>query len=99
MFFIFNCIEICPLSIVSFPWDQSTPLGYFGEVCFSILPGEAYIYINGMLALLFVSLCLLYRAFYERFQYTLNQLKRPDKRRNDRKLLCNLIQFHKSIKE
>lgn len=83
----------------SLPWDQETPLGYFGEICISMICIEAYLLDNGALVLLFISMCLHHQAFYKMFQHSLLKLNRPDKNRNDKKHICNLIRFHISVKE
>lgn len=82
-----------------FPWNQSTPIGYLGEVCCSIMPAESYLFINGVLLLLFISMCLLNRAFHDRFQYTLQMFDHSNNGQRSKTILCELIQFHNSIKE
>ncbi|XP_055310916.1 putative odorant receptor 69a [Sitodiplosis mosellana] len=76
------------------PWDQSTIPGYFAEIAFSILTAECYIVYNGAILLSFVSICLHHQAFYNIFYYSLRKLGRP----NEKELLCDLVDFHNSIK-
>lgn len=60
--------------ICSLPWDQSTMTGYFGEIFYVIAIIQAYMFMNGSILLLFVSICLVHQAFSKMFLNTLNQL-------------------------
>ena len=53
---------------------------------------------NGTILLLFSSVCLHHLAFYKMFEHTLHQLDQPRNKRNDKKLLCELIRFHNTVK-
>lgn len=97
-----NCIiqrVFFTLIYCSLPWDQETFLGYIGEMVVSMICMEGYLIDNGALLLLFISMCLHHQAFYRMFRNSLCKLNRPDKRRNDKEHLCNLIRFHISVKE
>lgn len=83
----------------STPWDQQSLLGYFGDVCFIELFSHMYLFVNGAFLLLFISLCVHHREFYEIVRYLALQLDHADTQRNDKKLLCQLIRFHASAKE
>lgn len=89
-------------SSFSLPWDQSTVIGYFGEqilinaICF------VYSVINGVLLLLFISICLHHRTFYEIIRSWIDKWNNGNGNRCDldsRKLLCDLIRFHMSSKK
>ncbi|XP_055296841.1 odorant receptor 22a-like [Sitodiplosis mosellana] len=80
------------------PWDQSTLLGYFGEIIFIIISLEFYLVYNGVILLSFVSICLHHQAFNKMLRHSLRKLERPAENRNDREFLCKLIDFHNSIK-
>lgn len=82
----------------SLPWNQNTPVGYFFEICYDITTGETYL-ISGSGILLFISLCQFHHAFLKMLQHSLRQLDHPDKTRNDKQFLCELIRFHVSVKE
>lgn len=82
----------------SLPWNQETPLGYVGYVGFNFLVVESYLIFNGTILLLFVSLCLHHRGFYEMFRHALGQLECPEPNRNDKHKLHKLIQFHYLVK-
>lgn len=81
------------------PWNQQTPLGYFGEIITCLLSGEAYLIPNGALLLLFICISLNHRAFYKRFEYSVRKFDEFDASRDDKVLICDIIQFHISIKE
>lgn len=81
------------------PWDKKTFTGYIGEIAFAIAFGDSYLFSNCSLLLLFISICIYHQKFAERFEYVLGKFDQPNKRRNDRQLLCDLIRFHNAIKE
>lgn len=83
----------------SLPWDQRTPLGYFGEVFFANICGQVYMLVNGSLLLLLISICWHYQAFYQMFRSSIEKLKFRDNHRNDAKILCQSIELHVSMKE
>ena len=86
------------LSDYSVPWNEKVLLGYFAEVFFNIYIGSGYMLFNGTILLLFSSVCLHHLAFYKMFEHTLHQLDQPRNKRNDKKLLCELIRFHNTVK-
>ena len=81
------------------PWNQTTKLGYFMEIICDIILGTSYFLANGSLLLLFISICLHHLAFYNRFKYSISKLGNSKNPENDKKLLCDLIQFHNLAKE
>lgn len=86
----------------SLPWNQSTPLGYFGEFCFSIGNGLLFLFGNGIFLVLFISMCWYHVAFSKRFQYSVQQLDHLDRFGNcvkPKALLCDIIRFHVLIKK
>lgn len=83
----------------SLPWNQTTAMGFIGEACFSTIVGVIFMLFNGMLLLLYVSMCLQHKAFYERFRHSLEKLDRPDKNRNNQEFLCELIQFLNTVRK
>lgn len=75
-------------------------IGYFGEIFYVIAIIQAYMFINGGILLLFVSICLIHQAFSRMFLHSLNQLNDIDGINcTHRELLCKLIRFRSRIKE
>lgn len=83
----------------SVPWNQSTPVGYVEEMCFSIPISFGYFFVSGTFSLLFISICVHHQAFYEMFKLSVNKLKRSNVRRCDAKFLRDSIRFHILVKE
>lgn len=81
------------------PWNQQTKIGYFAEICHSIVVTVYYFLCNGVFLLTFIGLCLHHEAFYEIFQHTLRKSDDPDHRRNDTEFIRRLVSFHISVKE
>lgn len=82
----------------SFPWNQQTPIGYIFELILDIASAEGYWIGCGSLLLLFISINLHHRAFFEMFRHLLRDLDQFDQHK-DQHLFHKLIQFHKSVKE
>lgn len=83
----------------SLPWDQSTPIGYSGDVLFCIASGECYLIINGALIILFVSIWCCHEAFFKRFHLSVLRLNHPENKPNTNKMLRELIHSHITVKE
>lgn len=81
------------------PWDQTTPWGYFGETLYHLFVGEMYLLTNGAFLLLFISLCLHHRAFYQMFDNFVRKMDYPDENRNDTRHVWKLIKFHNTFIE
>lgn len=87
-------------SLYSLPWDQSTLIGYFGEISFNVIVGVTYFISNGVMMLLYISICIHHQTFYEMMEHSINKWTSSDKNeRNTEKFLRNLICFHISAKE
>lgn len=78
----------------SLPWNQSTPTGFFVELCVTMEVGYEYIMVNGTPLLFFISMCIHHQAFYQMFQHLTNEAKLCDE-----KIICDLIRFQLSAKE
>ena len=85
--------------LLSLPWDQSTISGYLSEMFFGFNIGEGYLFINGTILLLFMSMCMHHRAFYKMFKHLTDQWNRPHRSIDEKMFLCHLIRFHISVKE
>lgn len=96
---VFDTNQLYTTFTFSLPWDQTTKLGYFMEMICDLIFGEFYLLGNGAFLLLFISICLYHLAFYKRFKYSISKLSQSENPGNDKKLLCDLIQFHNMVKE
>lgn len=83
----------------SLPWNQQSLTGYFFMTCLDISTVESDFFFNGSILLLFIFICFHHQAFYKRFEYLVQKLEVPDKKRNDKNFLHELIQFHILVKE
>ena len=83
----------------SLPWNQTTLLGYFGESTFMMFSGETFVYANGIMMLIFISICIHHLAFYEMLKYSIEKWNRLKKNQNDERFICNQIHFHNTVKE
>lgn len=82
---------------LSLPWNQNTPIGYITTMVYSISSSESYFLLNGSILLLFISMCLHHRAFYRRFEYSLDNLDNLNQKTNSNQEFSELIDFHNSI--
>lgn len=99
-FFLLTLILISMNSCSSLPWNQTTVLGYLGEIGFIMFSAKAFMITNGVLLMFFVSICRHYGAFYQIFKHSIGKLTHSDRNnRCDKAILCDLIRFHISIKE
>lgn len=78
----------------SFPWDQTTYVGYVTEIIATVLIVCGYLILNGIPLLLFISICLHHRAFYRVFKQKIDKIKQWDEI-----FLCDLVRFHASVKK
>lgn len=81
------------------PWNQSTIIGYFGDVCFMLVIAELFMFVHGVVSLLFISICLHHRAFCAVYRQFIGA-GAPDNMENDgHKFICRLIRFHVLVKK
>lgn len=86
-------------SSLSVPWNTSTPGGYTLETVLNVTCGGCYSFLNGVVVVLFISMCLHNQAFHKMFEYHLRQFNCQDKNRNDRDEICKLlIEFYNSVR-
>lgn len=81
------------------PWNQTTYLGYSGEISFSTITTVAYFLVVGSVFLLFISMCMYYRSFCEMFEKSISTWDQLGENRFDYDFICDLIRFHISVKE
>ena len=80
------------------PWNQQTPIGLLCEFMVQFAVAESYWINCGSILLLFISINLHNRAFFEMFRHLLQTLDWANER-NEQHLLHELIHFHNSVKE
>lgn len=97
----FPFLHNCKYFFVNFslPWNCGDPFGYIGEILFHIITGQLYIFCTGIVLLLFIAMCLHHQAFYQMYCHSLHKLECIKNKQNYRKNLCELIQFHVSVKK
>lgn len=86
----------------SLPWNQTTFMGYVGELALSIPAGFGYWFVNGTFLLLFISICTHHQAFCEMLGHSVEKLNRSDGDENSQciaKSFRDFIRFHLSVKE
>lgn len=81
------------------PWNLTIQTGYYYEICYDAFMGDSYLFANGTMLLLFISICLHHNKFAKRFSYSLGKLNNANRVCNDKDVLCELIDFHTSVKE
>lgn len=70
-----------------------------------MIAAEEYLIVNGVLSVVFVSICLQYQAFYEIFKHSVDEWseqqrsKQRNTNRNDEQFICDLIRFHVRVSE
>ncbi|XP_031638771.1 odorant receptor 82a-like [Contarinia nasturtii] len=81
-----------PLKFV-LPWNQTTPVGYYGELCVAVAFIGTYMIMNGIIVLIFISICLQHQALYQMFQHLVRKLNRPNEKHNNKDVLRQIIEF------
>lgn len=81
------------------PWNQSTFLGYIAEQNLMCFFGGTYMVGDGVVLLLFVSICMHHQAFYEMFEFSINEWNQLDANPNDDQFILDQIRFHISVKK
>lgn len=86
----------------SLPWNQTTFSGYFGELGLVVSDTTGFMLVNGTLLLLFIQICMHHQAFSKVFNNAIaktNQSIDTNGKRCNHRFLCDLIQFHLSVKK
>lgn len=79
------------------PWNQSTIVGFFCDVCYVLTMGAVVCFANGLLILLFISICHHHRAFRDVFRQLMDKRTR-NSTKNDYIFMYQLIRFQNSVK-
>lgn len=80
------------------PWDQTTPIGYFGEICIALLHGQMILAVDNQVLLIFVFLCKNNFAFTEMFANFIDQFGRIHGMQQKCDSIRKLVDFHNDIK-
>lgn len=83
---------------VRLPWNQTTPIGYFFEMGFSIINLEAFWVVAGQILLIFIFMCRNNLIFAEMFVDYLNEFDHLENMQEKHKVIHKLIAFHTDIK-
>ncbi|XP_055305850.1 odorant receptor 4-like [Sitodiplosis mosellana] len=84
--------------LVIWPWNQHTVMGYCVEICADIICGFCYFFYNGIVLLMFISICWHHRAFCQIIGHLVRKLDQRDTSQNDKVLLSKLIRSHIQFK-
>lgn len=85
--------------ICSVPWNQSTISGYFCTMLFTTAIVVAFMVVHGLLLVLFISICIQHRAFYQIVQELIAQWNcHPKEYHSAHEFICRVIRFHISVK-
>lgn len=85
-------------SISRLPWDQETFIGYIAEIICIVVTDEGYLLTSGSILLLYISMCLHHRAFYEMFRHLLRTREHQNRVKNQLEWIYDVIRFHSSVK-
>lgn len=86
------------IPLTSLPWDQTTPLGYFGEICIFILNIEVFWAVGGHVLLLFICLCENNFVFSDMFVSFIEGFDQLDGMQKKCDSIRNLVGFHNDVK-
>lgn len=75
-----------------------TPVGYFMEISLGISSGGGYYLFSGVMLLWFISMCIHHQAFYQMFLHYVHQSDALKENKNLNSHLCELVEFHISVK-
>lgn len=84
--------------LFSLPWNQQTIVGYIFEIFADIFFAEGYLFSNGILLLMFISICLHHKAFHDMLRISARKLDGHDKDKKNKAICCNLVCFHVQVK-
>lgn len=87
-----------PLNIL-LPWNQNTLVGYCAEIFSTVIILMGYFLENGILLILFLSMCFHHQTFYEMFNHLIVEMNGSEERRCAKKSIHNLIRFQCSTKK
>lgn len=73
-------------------------MGYFGELVYHVIAGQAYLFSNAEILLLFIAMCMHHQAFLKMFVVELLKIDSMDKQRSNKNLFYELIVFHTTVK-
>ena len=92
--------QLVILCIYSVPWNQNTILGYFAEEFSAAYCGAMFLLLNGVILLLFISICVNHRAFHKMVEHFIEKWSSIDSNSiEDEQFIRDLLKFHTSIKE
>lgn len=93
-----NCDKLITFLSYSLPWNQTTPLGYLGEIGFFILSMELLWSVGGQVLLLFISLCKNNFVFSDMYGSFIDEFDQTDEMQDKCDLIRKLVDFHNDVK-
>lgn len=66
---------------------------------FNLVVPQTYLFVNGIVLALFISVCVHHRAFFDIFNHLVSKWDFHNADRCDENFLCNLIRYHVTIKQ
>lgn len=81
------------------PWDQTTPLGYFGEIGFFIVNIELFWSISGEMFLFFIFLCENNFTFAEMYASFIDEFDQSEGMQEKCDLIRKSVDFHNDVKK
>lgn len=82
----------------SLPWDQTTPLGYFGEIWFTIINEQVFWIASSQVLLLFIFLCANNFAFSEMFAGFVDEFDQAKKKQMKYEAIRKIVDFNNDVK-
>lgn len=95
---ISNRMKLIDSFIISLPWDQTTPLGYFGEISLSILNQQVFWTVSSQVFLLFIYLCANNFVLSEMFVSFIEEFDQLDRMKDKCKFIRRFVDFHDDVK-
>lgn len=80
-------------NLFSLPWNQSTLLGYFGEVFFITATSVPYFTINAAVLILFISISKYHEQFYQMFSTITTGLNYSKGAKHEMETIRDLVNF------
>ena len=83
----------------SFPWNEETLIGYIAENVLAAIVVVTYLFLNGAILILLMSLTWILQSFSEMYRNTAKKIKSTDENGNNEEILRKLIDFQNMARE
>lgn len=78
---------------LSFPWNQETLAGYIAEIGLTSIVGATYLFLNGAVLILLMSLTWILQSFSKMYRHTAQKIKTTHEIGSNEAILRKLIDF------